>query len=462
MSGGGAHAVPKERVLATLNVDGTRRWLRPRFSPGKWADRRRITAYLLIAAFLAIPHIRVNGKPFLFFDVIRRQFTFAGTTFLPTETLLLLLLVLSIFIGIFLFTALFGRVWCGWACPQTVLLDMARRIERAFEGDATARRMLDKAPWSLAKIIRRALKHAFYVLFALVITHVFLSYFVSLPRLYGMMHESPSANWGAFLIVFLMAAALWFNFGWFREQFCIVACPYGRLQSVLIDNHSLVVGYDEQRGEPRGKKGTENAGDCVDCLRCVQVCPTGIDIRQGLQMECIGCTACIDACDTVMEKLARPKKLIRYDSLNGLAGKPTRWIRMRTVLYSVLMVIGAAVMTFGITTLKPVTVSLTRLPGTSYVVSGEMVRNQFMLRVLNKRNRPVNFKVELADSHEGVIWSGAEDGIAVGKLGEQMRILVVTAPKGSLKKDNKMNFLITTDVDQTRITKTVPFIGPHS
>jgi len=462
MNSGSAEPPLPPASLATINEDGSRRFVHAAQAHGWFSRLRAITGIILIAVYVGLPWISINGNPAVFLDFDSRQFHFFGLTFVTQDLWMGIFLVSGLGFTLFYITALFGRVWCGWACPQTVLLDMARRIERAFEGDATARRMLDKAPWSLAKIIRRALKHAFYVLFALVITHVFLSYFVSLPRLYGMMHESPSANWGAFLIVFLMAAALWFNFGWFREQFCIVACPYGRLQSVLIDNHSLVVGYDEQRGEPRGKKGTENAGDCVDCLRCVQVCPTGIDIRQGLQMECIGCTACIDACDTVMEKLARPKKLIRYDSLNGLAGKPTRWIRMRTVLYSVLMVIGAAVMTFGITTLKPVTVSLTRLPGTSYVVSGEMVRNQFMLRVLNKRNRPVNFKVELADSHEGVIWSGAEDGIAVGKLGEQMRILVVTAPKGSLKKDNKMNFLITTDVDQTRITKTVPFIGPHS
>ncbi len=286
-----------------------------------------------------------------------------------------------------------------------------------------------------------------------------LSYFVSLPRLYAMMRTAPGENFGSFAFDFLIAGALWFDLAWFREQFCIVLCPYGRLQSALIDSDSLGVGYDTKRGEPRGRKGTEGAGDCVDCLRCVQVCPTGIDIRQGMQMECIGCIACIDACDSVMTKLERKPGLIRYDSRHGFEGKRTRWLRPRTLLYTGLAVLGAIALTFETASLKSATVSLTRVTGIPYVVEGGIVRNQFIVRILNKRNTPIAFQVEIADGPQSLRSTGVEGGITVALLGEETRTVVLKLPRSDLKKELPLRFRVRSG-DGTVIEKTGTFLGP--
>lgn len=307
---------PSLDSVTTINEDGSRRFIHAARASGRFARWRTLLAVVLTAIYVALPWIQINGNPALFLDVAHRQFHYFGLTFVSQDIWLVFFVMSGVGFCLFFLTALLGRVWCGWACPQTIFLDVARRIERWCEGDATERRKLDASAWTFSKTVRRTAKHALYLLYSLILAHVLLSYFVSLPRLYAMMRHSPGENFASFAFVFLIAGALWFDLAWFREQFCIVLCPYGRLQSALIDSDSLGVGYDTKRGEPRGRKGT-TTGDCVDCLRCVQVCPTGIDIRQGHQLECIGCTACIDACDSVMAKLDRKPGLIRYDSRNG-------------------------------------------------------------------------------------------------------------------------------------------------
>jgi len=289
---------------------------------------------------------------------------------------------------------------------------------------------------------------------------VLLSYFTSLPRPYAMMTHAPRENWGAFLFVFVLASMLWFNIAWFREQFCIVLCPYGRLQSALIDNDSLIVGYDAKRGEPRGRTSTKAEGDCVDCMKCVQVCPTGIDIRQGLQMECIGCAACIDACDGVMDKLERRRGLVRYDSKRGFEGNPTRWLRPRILLYTGLALLGAAALTAATSTLKRATVSLTRVTGIPYVVEGGVVRNQFILRVLNKRNAPVTFHLEILGGPASLHCSGAEEGIAIAPLNEQCRTIVITVPRSDLHGELPLRFRLSSD--GSTIEKQGVFLSPIS
>ena len=331
---------PNLSSLTTINDDGSRYFLHPGDVSGFWTRVRRLFGWLLIGLYLVLPWIPINGYPAVFLDVENRLFHLFGLTLVPQDMWVMFFAVTGMGFALFFITSLLGRVWCGWACPYTVFLDhVYRRIERWIEGDAPARRKLDAAPWTPTKILKRGVKHLLFVGIAALIAHVFLSYFVSLPRLYGFMHESPLQHATAFGIALFLTLILWFCFGYFREQFCIIMCPSGRLQSALTDSDTVIVGYDAKRGEPRGAAG-RTTGACVDCHRCIQVCPTGIDIRNGLQLECIGCTACIDACDDIMTKLGRPTGLIRYDSQNGFDGLPKRILRPRIYAYSVLALLG--------------------------------------------------------------------------------------------------------------------------
>ncbi len=332
--------VASGRVLATLNGDGSRRWLRPKPSHGGFWQKRRAVAYVLIALYLAVPHLRLNDKPLMLLDLDRREFTLVGITFLPTDTLLLMLLGISILIGIFLLTALFGRVWCGWGCPQTVWMEFVfRPIERLIEGGYAWSTQMDKRGDRFN--LRRLLKYGVYAGVAAVLGNTFLAYFVGTDKLRHWMAQSPFEHPTPFLVMAVTTFLVFLDFTWFREQTCLVACPYGRWQSVLLDKQSLVVAYDPNRGEPRGKPKVESLtprGDCVDCGACTLTCPTGIDIRDGLQMECIHCTQCADACDAVMVKIGKPKGLIRYTSREALAGHVRHILRPRTILYPVAFV----------------------------------------------------------------------------------------------------------------------------
>ena len=450
---------PSLKSVATINDDGSRRFIHPTEISGFFARWRAVFAAVLTVVYVAVPWIQINGNPALFLDVAKRQFHYFGLTFLGQDIWIAFFVLSGLGFCLFYLTALLGRVWCGWACPQTVFLDIARRIDRLCQGNAATRRNLLQTSSTFGKSFRRFAKHTLYALFSLVLAHVLLSYFVSLPRLYSMMTHAPGENWSSFAFVFLIAGALWFDLAWFREQFCIVLCPYGRLQSALIDSDSLVVGYDTKRGEPRGRKGTAGAGDCVNCLRCVQVCPTGIDIRQGLQMECIGCTACIDACDDVMTKIKRPTGLIRYDSRHGFEGKPTRWLRPRTLLYTGLALLGAAALTAATSTLKSAAVGLTRVTGIPYIVEGGVVRNQFLIRLQNKRNMPVTFQIEIAGGPPNLHWTGADGSLLVAPLGEEMRTLVLTLPRSDLKPEVPLRFRIISS-DGAIIEKPATFLGP--
>jgi cytochrome c oxidase accessory protein FixG len=351
---------------------------------------------LLIALWATLPWIRIGGHPALFIDVDARQLFLFGATFNSQDTWLLFFLLTGVGFGLVYATALAGRVWCGWACPQTVFLEgVHRRIERWIEGPREARMRRNRGAWTVEKLGRKLATHALYVLVSLFVAHIFLSYFASLPKTFQMVRHSPAAHPEAFVWVVAMTAAFYLNFAWFREQLCVVICPYGRLQSALLDEHSLVIGYDARRGEPRGKKGTAGAGDCVDCRRCVVVCPTGIDIRNGVQMECLACTQCLDACDEIMDRLGRARGLIRYDSQDGLLGKARRFFRPRVWLYSVLMLLGASVAFAATRGRSDFEVTLLRLAGEPYILESSDVRNSLQLHIVNKRSSPEIFRLEV-------------------------------------------------------------------
>jgi cytochrome c oxidase accessory protein FixG len=390
---------PAGRVLSTLEEDGTRRWLFPRLARGRFWHRRRAVAYLLIALYTVIPFLTIHGKPAILLDLVNRRFTLLGYAFLPTDTILLALAAVTGILLIFLTTALFGRVWCGWACPQTVYLEFVfRPIERLFLGrtGVGGKPRVEPAAW------RYPAMYAVYFLLSLHLANTFLAYFVGAGTLHTWILGSPADHPAGFAIVAAVTGAMMFNFAWFREQTCLIACPYGRLQSVLLDRSSLVISYDNARGEPRGKKrsgaielpvvaerATTTTGDCVDCGMCVAVCPTGIDIRDGLQFECIGCAQCIDACDEVMRKIERPLGLIRYGSQSGMAGERTKLLRPRVIVYPLIILAVGSLLAFLLLTKSPTDVVVLRGPGQPFLVlDGGQVANVLRVKATNRTDQP--------------------------------------------------------------------------
>ncbi len=453
---------PRRETVTTIRSDGSRKFLFPADARGRFATLRRYSALALIGFYLLLPWVPVNGYPAAFFDLAGRRFHLFGLTFAAQDLWLMFFVITGVGFGLFFITALLGRVWCGYACPHTVFLDhVYRRIERWIDGDAVQRRALADAPLSARKVTRRVVKHSLYLLVSAGIMHLFLAYFVSLPEVWHMIRSAPTEHWGAFAFMAVSTGVLYFNFAWFREQLCIVICPYGRIQSALIDESTVVIGYDRKRGEPRGRAGTVDAGDCIDCTRCVQVCPTGIDIRQGLQMECIGCTACIDACDDVMKRVGRPQGLIRYDSQAGFAHRRTRWIRPRTILYFALLLAGAIAATVALSTVRPFNFGVTRMVGAPYIVDGGTVRNQFLVRLVNKRNAPVDFEVTLQAEEPGVRHTGFETTVRVAPLQEIVQPFILQQERKAYDGPFKFRLEAKDAAGSFKIERAVEFLGPN-
>ncbi|MBI2568465.1 MAG: cytochrome c oxidase accessory protein CcoG [Candidatus Schekmanbacteria bacterium] len=399
----GAQSSDEGRALSTLNRDGSRRWLNPRPSSGIFSRYRRAVAWALIAIFTALPHLTIRGRPILLLDLPHRQFTILGVTFLPTDTVLLMLLGLSLLIGIFAVTALFGRIWCGWACPQTVYMELLfRPLERLIAGTPAQQRSQTAAERRLRSLV----KYGVYLACCLFLAHTFLAYFVPPAELLQWVTSSPRDHPAGFAVVMITTALMMIDFALFREQMCLVACPYGRFQSVLLDRQSLIVGYDFARGEPRSKPGRRSpgqqepaGGDCVDCRACVLTCPTGIDIRDGLQMECIHCTQCIDACDAIMLKMGRPRGLIRYSSKAELDGSPRRFVRPRLVAYCVLLLLLSGVFAAALAERGRADVTVLRGIGGPFTATGDgQVANQIRVKITNRTAADRTYRIALPDA----------------------------------------------------------------
>jgi cytochrome c oxidase accessory protein FixG len=386
------------RVLPTLNADGTRRLIRPKKSPGRFVRARAWVAWSLIVLFVGLPFVKIGGQQAFLLDVVSRKFTLFGRTFLATDGVLLMLLMLAIFVFVIWATAVVGRAWCGWGCPQTVYMEfLYRPIERWIEGDRVGQLRLDRkgGGW------RRPLKLFVFALISFGVANVFLAYFVGVDRLRVWMTTSPFEHPTGFLIMSVTAGLMLFDFGWFREQMCTVICPYARLQSVLLDPRSLVVGYATNRGEPRSKgKPKGDHGDCIDCNACVVTCPTGIDIREGLQLECIACAQCIDACDEIMHRIHKPPGLIRYGTAADLS--PVGWSnlrRPRVLIYAGVFMLLVTLFVFALGRLGSFDVTVLRGIGAPFAVQDPgNVRNQLRIKVENRTDESGSYRIELPDA----------------------------------------------------------------
>jgi len=400
-----------EEVLTTLKKDGHRRWMHPTVSPGGWLNLRRVVGYGLIAVFLGLPIVPIGGKPAVLLDLLHREFTFFGLTLYATDTLLLMVFMLTALVSIILITAVLGRAWCGWGCPQTVYMELVYRpIEQLLEGPAARRIKRDAADTSFEGFMRKLGKWAIFLVISLVLAHTFVAYFVGWESLLHWMTVAPEEHWGYFVLMAAVTGMIMVDFVWFREQMCTLACPYARIQSVLLDRDSLIVSYDPGRGEPRGRH-TRNKGkapvaeaklalgDCVDCALCVKTCPTGIDIRDGLQMECINCTQCIDACDAVMTKVGKPKGLIRYSSLNVIEKQTPHVVRPRVIIYALLLVAGISVFTWLIAGRETIDAEIVRPNnGAPFMkLPDGMVANRVRFRVQNRSAETAVFHIDATE-----------------------------------------------------------------
>ena len=393
--------------LSTVQDDGKRNWVYPKKVKGFFYKYRTYLSWILLAILFAGPFIQVDGRPWLLFNIFERKFIIFGAVFWPQDTHLLIFLLLIFFVFIILFTVIFGRIWCGWACPQTLFMEMVfRKIEYMIEGDANQQRALDAMPWNSEKIIKKGSKLLIFGLISLLIGHLVMAYLIGIDQVREIVTQPPTANLAGFIGLVAFSGIFMFVFTWFREQACTVVCPYGRLQGVLLDNNSINVMYDYVRGEPRGpirKNKVEETplGDCVDCNLCVQVCPTGIDIRNGVQMECVNCTACIDACDEVMVKVDRPKGLIRYASENSIQQGFQKLITNRVKAYSVVLVILVAGFISLIATRDELQATVTRFPGMTYQMRDNgTVSNLYQITLINKTFEPQT--VDLSSLVEGM------------------------------------------------------------
>ena len=451
--------------LATVTDDGKRKWVYPKKPSGKFYNARTIVSFFLLAFLVVVPFIKVNGHQFLLFDFLNRNFILFGIPFGPHDFHLFVLAMISIIVFIILFTVVFGRIFCGWACPQTIFMEMVfRKIEYWIEGDARDQRKLNAEEWNGIKLFKKGLKNFIFFILAFIIAHIFLSYIISMDKVISIISQPPSAHLTGFVAIIAFSLIFYWVFAFFREQACTIVCPYGRLQGVLLDQDSIVIAYDHKRGEPRGKiKKNEvqsDKGDCIDCHLCVDVCPTGIDIRNGIQLECVNCTACIDACDEVMVKINRPKKLIKYASLNGIENKTKFKITPRMMLYSVILVVLLGILGYLLSIRTDYSVNVLRTPGMLFQGQPNgKVSNVYDLNIVNKTFNETPVQIKLESPANGELKLVGKDIVLKSQQIVETKFLVLL-DKTSLKR---MNTPIEIGVyDGSKLIKKVrtSFLGP--
>jgi cytochrome c oxidase accessory protein FixG len=448
--------------LYNQSKDGKRLWLYPGRIIGKFYRLRSYFSYFLLIALFGLPWLAYKGQPIFLFNVLARKFIFWGVPFFPQDFHLVALGLVAFLIFVSLFTVLFGRIWCGWACPQTIFMEMLfRKIEYWIEGNDKAQRRLNESPWTQEKMLKKGAKHTLFLVFAFAISNTFLMYLMGKGDWLKLIQEPVGLHIAGFSAIWIFTAVFYLVFARFREIVCMVICPYGRLQGVLLDNNSILVQYDHTRGEPRGKNTSEQStGDCIDCHWCVRVCPTGIDIRNGSnQLECIGCTSCIDACDAVMDKINKPKNLIRYDSLNGVNSGTKMKFNLRIGAYSTILVLIVGFLAFLLLTRKPFESTLLRTPGMtfSFDEKTKIVSNLYQIEILNKSMEAERFEISVEKPLK-IRWVGNPiQGIEQGKMAKGE--FFILAPLGLRKNGEKLPVRIRDGEGKEEIIKT-SFIQP--
>jgi cytochrome c oxidase accessory protein FixG len=427
----------RDRV-ATVDKDGKRVWVYPQKPKGAMHRKRVALTLLYLSALFGLPFVKVGGHPLFLFNVIDRKFILFGQIFWPQDFFIFAVGMLLFIVFVALFTVVFGRVFCGWMCPQTIFMEMVfRKIEYWIEGDANHQRLLDKAPWTAKKIAKKSAKWTAFWIVSFLIANTFLAYVIGIDELKKIITEPVSQHVGGFVALMLFTGVFFFVYLWFREQVCTAVCPYGRLQGVLLDKDSMVVAYDYKRGEQRGKfrkNTTREIGDCIDCMQCVKVCPTGIDIRNGTQLECVNCTACIDACNHMMQAVGLEPNLIRLASENSIqTGNPARFTT-RTKAYTVVMALLLCVEVFLLTSRSEVSATVLRTSGQLYQEQeGGKLSNLYNYKFINKTYaskdvtlRPENFK--------GEIKLVGKQALAVPKEGDTSGELFIVLPKSEVRR----------------------------
>lgn len=460
-------------TMGTLDKEGKRAWVFPKKPSGKWYEYRKYVSYVLLAILLSSPFINVGGNQLFMFNVLERRFNIFGYPFWPQDFHLFVIMMIIGVVFVILFTVAFGRIFCGWICPQTIFMEMVfRRIEYWIDGDRGKQIRLKKMPWNKEKIKKRVLKWTIFFIISFIIANVFLAYLIGSDQLIRYITDGPSKHVSTLISLLIFTGVFYFIFAWFREQVCIIACPYGRLQGVLLDNKSIIVAYDHKRGEKeegRAKfkknedRPSSGKGDCIDCFACVHVCPTGIDIRNGTQLECVNCTACIDACDHMMEAVDLPKGLIRYASEDNIEKKAPFKFTPRLKGYVAVLGILTAVLIGMLFLRNDVEARILRLPGQLYEhKDNNMISNVYTFKLVNKtveEIEDVHFELR---SHKGTIEVVSGNSFSVDAQGLAEGTLFIEINASGIKSDKERLEIEVYSGDQLIETTTTAFLGPRS
>jgi cytochrome c oxidase accessory protein FixG len=450
--------------IATINKEGGRQWIYPKKPSGNFYKWRTLVSWLLLAFFFTGPFLRIDGRPLLQMDLLGRKFIIFGVGFFPQDFHLFVLLSISLIIFIVLFTVAFGRIFCGWACPQTIFMEMVfRKIEYLIEGDANKQRALNNAPMSGEKFFKKALKHAIFYSISFFIGNTFLAYIIGSERLIQIITDPPSQHIVGLTIMIIFSFVFYGVFAFMREQVCMLVCPYGRLQGVMLDKNSIVISYDFKRGEKRGKisqkKDNPEQGHCVDCRMCVAVCPTGIDIRNGTQLECVNCTACIDACDSMMDKVGFPRKLIRYASYNMIESGQKFRFSPRLIGYSTVLLLVVSLFTVLASTRKPVETTILRTPGVMFQEMDDgKIMNLYNIKVVNKTFEPRTISLQLESPNGELEMVGGKLAVPEGDLGQSA--FFVRIPKEDIRTNKTIAKIKVFSDDEEIDEIETSFLGP--